>query len=295
MEDITVAELARLIDHSLLRPELTTETVNEGIALAARYQVATATVRPCDVYLAAEQLRGTSVGVSTVVGFPHGSQSTRTKAAEARELAELGADELDMVINIGWLRYGRDDDVLADIAAVVEIGKPVKVILENAYLTDQEKVRGCGLAERAGAAFVKTSTGFAPSGATMADLKLMRASVSSAVQIKAAGGVRTLDVMLKTVSIGVSRFGATATSAILDDLAARRSAEPVLRVNFHIGWPAFRPRAAPRDLGVERKRRASPRASFRPGRHPLRRGTVPAASSFSYGGAIPLIDRPFPL
>jgi len=219
----TVAEVAAMIDHSLLRPQLTTADVEAGCALAARYRVASVCVRPCDVPLAAGLLAGTGVLVGTVVGFPHGASATPVKAAETRLAVEEGAAEIDMVLNIGRLRSGDTSFVEADIRAVVTAagGAAVKVILENAHLADAEKTAGCRAAERAGARFVKTSTGFADGGATMADLRLMRASVSASVGVKAAGGVRTLDVLLAMADIGVTRFGATATARILDDLGHR--------------------------------------------------------------------------
>ncbi|MEV4514035.1 deoxyribose-phosphate aldolase [Dactylosporangium sp. NPDC049525] len=215
--------VAKMIDHSLLRPELTLDDVRDGCALAARYAVASVCVRPCDVPAAVALLQGTGVLVGTVVGFPHGSSATAVKVAETALAVEQGAAEIDMVLNIGRLRSGDTAAVEADIRAVVEAagGATVKVILENAYLTDAEKVAGCQAAERAGAHYVKTSTGFAPGGATMEDLALMRASVSPHVRIKAAGGVRTLDILLAMADIGVTRFGATATATILDDLAQR--------------------------------------------------------------------------
>ncbi|MDG6108580.1 deoxyribose-phosphate aldolase [Dactylosporangium aurantiacum] len=215
--------VAKTIDHSLLRPELTLDEVRAGCALAARYDVASVCVRPCDVPEAAALLRGTGVLVGTVAGFPHGDATTATKVAEARRAVADGAAEIDMVLNIGRLRSGDLTTVEADIRAVVDAvdGATVKVILENAYLTDAEKVAGCEAAERAGAHYVKTSTGFAPGGATMEDLRLMRAAVSPKVKIKAAGGVRTLDILLAMAAVGVTRFGATATAAILDDLASR--------------------------------------------------------------------------
>ncbi|MER3418299.1 MAG: deoxyribose-phosphate aldolase, partial [Chloroflexota bacterium] len=159
----TYRDVAKAIDHSLLRPELDDRLVENGFRLAAEYDVASVCVRPADVVRAVRFLAGTDVAVGTVVGFPHGSHLTATKVFEARRALEDGARELDMVINIGALRSGRDDDVRADVAAVVEVahdaGALVKVILENCYLTDDEKVRGCRLAEAAGADFVKTSTG----------------------------------------------------------------------------------------------------------------------------------------
>ncbi|MEJ7754482.1 MAG: deoxyribose-phosphate aldolase, partial [Candidatus Limnocylindrales bacterium] len=165
--------------------------------------------------------------VGTVIGFPHGSHRTETKLFEARQALSDGATELDMVIDIGALKSGRDEDVQADIAAVVTVahegGAIVKVIFENAYLSDEEKVRACQAAEAAGADFVKTSTGFAASGATHEDLMLMRSSVSPHVQVKAAGGVRSLDALVAVMELGVSRAGATQTKAILDDFRARKS------------------------------------------------------------------------
>jgi deoxyribose-phosphate aldolase len=224
IEDVTYERLAKTIDHSLLRPELTLTDVRDGCELAARYDVASVCVRPADVPLAAELLAGATVAVGTVVGFPHGSHTTATKVFEAERALEEGATELDMVINIGWLLSGEDRRVGDDIAAVVKAAGGqaiVKVILENAYLTDDEKVRGCRLAEAAGAHYVKTSTGFAPGGATIEDLKLMRKTVSPEIKVKAAGGVRTLDALLEVMAIGVDRIGATQTAPILDDYRSR--------------------------------------------------------------------------
>jgi deoxyribose-phosphate aldolase len=228
VESLTYAEIAKTIDHSLLRPELDLDTVADGVRLAVRYDVASATVRPADVALAAELVAGTGVLVSAVVGFPHGSSTTATKAFEAERALDDGAHELDMVLNIGRLRSGRDDEVRDEIRTIVELavarGAIVKVILENAYLTNDQKVLGCRLAEQAGAHFVKTSTGYAPTGATLEDLELMRAAVSPHVQVKAAGGVRTLDALLDVLSIGVARVGATTTETILEDFKARKAA-----------------------------------------------------------------------
>jgi deoxyribose-phosphate aldolase len=162
-----------------------------------------------------------------VIGFPHGSHLTATKVFEAERALEDGATELDMVINIGWLRSGMDAEVEADIRAVVEAASGraiVKVILENAYLTKEEIIRGCQAVERAGGDYVKTSTGFAPSGATLEDLRLMRASVSPRVKVKAAGGVRTLDALIEAMDAGADRSGATRTAEMLDDFVARKGA-----------------------------------------------------------------------
>ncbi|MFG2111010.1 deoxyribose-phosphate aldolase [Micromonospora chersina] len=215
--------IAKMIDHSLLRPELTADDIRRGCEIAARRQVASVCVRPSDVGLARAALSGTGVLVGTVAGFPHGDTRTTIKATETRELVDAGADEVDMVLHIGRLRSGETSYVYDDIAAVVAAaqGRVVKVILENAYLTDEQKVTGCRIAEQAGAHFVKTSTGFAPGGATLADIQLMRAAVSPHIEVKAAGGVRSLDTLLTLHEAGATRFGATATETILDDFAAR--------------------------------------------------------------------------
>ncbi len=225
---LTYEQVAKTIDHSLLRPELTDDELRAGCELARRYDVASVCIKPSGVPLAVSLLRGSDVHVGTVVGFPHGSSTTQSKVFEARQALDDGAVELDMVINIGWLRSGEDERVRADIESVVaEAGGRalVKVILENAYLTDDEKRRGCRLAEAAGADFVKTSTGFAPSGATLDDLRLMRAAVSPRVRVKAAGGVRTLDALLEVLNTGTSRIGATATATILDTFRERKARE----------------------------------------------------------------------
>jgi deoxyribose-phosphate aldolase len=224
---LTYRDVAKTIDHSLLRPELDDASVEDGCRLALEYDVASVCVRPVDVVRAGAILAGSDVAVGTVIGFPHGSHVTATKVDEALRALADGARELDMVIQIGALKSGRDADVQADIAAVVEVahagGAIVKVILENAYLTDDEKVRGSRLTETAGADFVKTSTGFAPGGATHEDLALMRRTVSPRVQVKAAGGVRTLDALLAVMDLGVTRVGATATKTILDDFRTRKA------------------------------------------------------------------------
>lgn len=218
---ITPEQLAKVIDHSLLRPELTEADVTAGCELAAHYHVATVCVKPCHVTLAKQLLKDSDVKVSTVVGFPHGGSLTNIKVAEARQAMDDGAVELDMVLNIGQLRSGKYEYVGNDIQAVCEAahahGAKVKVIFENAFLSDAEKITACKLAEAAGADWVKTSTGFAPSGASLEDLRLMRKNVSDKVQVKAAGGVRTLQALLDVVDTGATRCGATVTATILDD------------------------------------------------------------------------------
>lgn len=227
IESLTERDIAKTIDHSLLRPELDDAFVEDGCRLAAEYGVASVCVRPADVARAKAILDGTDVKVGTVVGFPHGNHRTDVKVVETQRAIADGATEIDMVIQIGALKSGRDADVQADIAAVVDAahagGAIVKVIFENAYLTDDEKIRACRLTEAAGAEFVKTSTGFAPSGATHDDLRLMREHTSLPTQVKAAGGVRTLDALLEVMALGTTRIGATATKAIIDDFRARKA------------------------------------------------------------------------
>jgi len=227
IDNLTERDIAKTIDHSLLRPELDDAFIEDGCRLAARYDVASVCVRPADVARAAALLTGTEVAVGTTIGFPHGGHETATKVFEGRRALDQGATELDMVIQIGALKSGRDADVEADIRAVVELahgaGAIVKVIFENAYLSDDEKVRACRASEAAGADFVKTSTGFAPGGATHDDLRLMRASTAPHIQVKAAGGVRTLDALLEVMALGVTRIGATATETIIEDFRARKS------------------------------------------------------------------------
>ncbi len=221
---ITYEQLAKTIDHSLLKPELTEADVVAGCELAASYHVASVCVKPCHVKLARQQLADSDVKVGTVVGFPHGNSTIATKVFETQEAVAAGATEIDMVINIGELRSGQADYVRNEIRAVVNAAHPraiVKVILENAYLTHDEKVLGCQLVEEAGADFVKTSTGFAPTGATVEDIALMRATVGPQVQVKAAHGVRTLDQLLAMIDAGATRSGATATAAILDEYQRR--------------------------------------------------------------------------
>ncbi len=227
IDQLSYRDVAKTIDHSLLRPELDDAFVEAGCRLAAAYDVASVCVRPADVARACAILTGTEVAVGTTIGFPHGNHLTQTKVFEAVRALGNGATELDMVLQIGALKSGRDAEVLADIAAVVDVAHAaraiVKVIFENAYLTDDEKIRACHLTEAAGADFVKTSTGFAPGGATHEDLILMRANTAAHMGVKAAGGVRTLDALLDVMALGVTRVGATATATMLDDFRARKA------------------------------------------------------------------------
>jgi deoxyribose-phosphate aldolase len=227
VDDLTYTQVAKTIDHSLLRPELDDAFVEAGCRLAAEYDVASACVRPADVRRAVAILDGSSVAVGTTIGFPHGNHLTVTKVFESVRAIGDGARELDMVLQIGALKSGRDAEVEDDIAAVVGVAHSaraiVKVIFENAYLTDDEKVRACHITEAAGADFVKTSTGFGPTGATHEDLILMRRSVSPHIGVKAAGGVRTLDALVEVMALGVTRVGATATATMLDEFRSRKA------------------------------------------------------------------------
>ena len=192
-----------------------------GCAVAAEHHVASVCCRPLDVAVCARELAGTDVVVGTVIGFPHGVQRTEVKVDESLRALGDGAVELDMVIAIGRLRDGNASYVEDEIRAVVEAaaGRIVKVILENHYLTDDEKRLGCRLAEQAGAHYVKTSTGYAPTSATVADLRLMRAAVSSHMKVKAAGGIRTLADALAMVDAGADRLGTSSTATILAGLS----------------------------------------------------------------------------
>jgi len=223
--DYTCYDIAQMIDHSLLRPELTEEDVRKGCEIAKKYKVATVCCRPSEVVLVKQLLQDSGVKTTTVVGFPHGYNKTETKVFEAEQAIEDGAVELDMVINIGRLLDGDYDYVKKDIQAVVEVAHSnnvaVKVIFENFYLTDEQKKVACRLSEEAGADFVKTSTGFSGGGATIEDLQLMRAEVSENVQVKAAGGVRDLEMALKVREIGCRRFGATRTETIMEECYKR--------------------------------------------------------------------------
>jgi deoxyribose-phosphate aldolase len=219
----TLAQVAKTIDSALLKPEMTIDEVIAGCHIAMKYHVASVCCRPADVALCAEQLKGSDVLVGTVVGFPHGSSATATKVFETELAVKEGAVEIDVVINIGYMKSGKYDAVRAEIAAVVKAaqGFPVKVILENAYLTNDEIVKACQLSEEAGAHYVKTSTGFAPTGAKLEDVKLMKASVSPKMKVKSAGGVKNLDMLLEFIDAGVTRSGASATAAMLDEFIER--------------------------------------------------------------------------
>ncbi len=224
--DYTCRDIAKMIDHSLLRPELTEEEIKKGCETAKKYDTATVCCSPAALPLVVKLLKGSDVKPTTVIGFPHGYNKTETKVFEAEQAMKDGAVELDMVLNISKLKSRDFDYVRKDIKAVVDVAHKsnvkVKVILENFYLTDELKEIACKLCEDAGADWVKTSTGFAGGGATLDDLKLMRKTVPKKVQVKAAGGVRDLDMALKVREVGCTRFGATATAAIMDECYKRK-------------------------------------------------------------------------
>jgi deoxyribose-phosphate aldolase len=217
---ISREQLAGMIDHSLLKPQSTREELKKLCAEAVAHGFKAVCVNPVHVADAGTLLKGEKPLVCSVVGFPFGTHTPAAKAAETAEVIRLGAREVDMVMRIGALKEGRDDEVAEDIAAVVRAagGCPVKVIIETCYLTEEEKVRACLLAVKAGAAFVKTSTGYGSAGATVADLQLMRKTVGEGIGVKAAGGIRTLADALAMIEAGASRIGASASVAIVGRL-----------------------------------------------------------------------------
>ena len=228
---ITPHDIAKMLDHSTLQPFLTEADIRKGCELALKYDCASVCARPCDVPILAEMLKGSAVKVCTVIGFPHGSHETAIKVAEAKLALEEGCTELDMVINIGKMIAGdtlyvkNEIKLLADLAHAH--GAILKVILETCYLTDEQKIASCHLAEEAGADFVKTSTGYGSKGCTIDDLKLMRAAVSANVRVKGSGGIRDLDTVLSARAVGASRCGVSATAAIMAE-AEKRYAEGTL-------------------------------------------------------------------
>ncbi len=219
---VTYKEIAEMIDHSLLKPTLTDQDIIDGCNLAKEYQVASVCVRPSDLPLCRQILAGSDVLLTTVIGFPHGTTTTKTKVAESAEAIENGAVELDVVLNIGKLRSGEYDYVADDLRAVISLahekGVLVKVIFENCYLSKEEIIKACEICNEVGADYVKTSTGYGSGGATDEDLKLMRQHAAPNVKIKAAGGVRTLERAIEVRRLGVTRFGCTATVGILERL-----------------------------------------------------------------------------
>jgi deoxyribose-phosphate aldolase len=215
-------EYAKYMDHTVLKPETVRATIEKFCDEARRYRFAAVCVNPCWIPVARERLAGSGVLVATVIGFPLGANTPAVKAFEARDAVAAGADELDMVINIGALKDRRDDLVAKDIAGVVEAAGriPVKVIIETSALTDEEKERACRMAARAGAAFVKTSTGFGKGGATPEDVALMKRVVGPGVQVKASTGVKTRQDADRLIAAGATRLGTSSGPAIVDAAAA---------------------------------------------------------------------------
>ena len=221
LRKLTVADIAAMIDHSLLRPDITAAELQEGFALALSCRPATVCVRPLDIGAAVGALVGSSVRVSSTIGFPHGGHATEVKAFEANKAIDLGASELDMVVAIGRLKSNDLGYVARDIQAVVEAAHArsaiVKVILETCYLTAQQIVEACKICEDARADYVKTSTGYSPNGATLDVVRLMRASCGPGVSVKAAGGIRALGQLLQFRAAGARMIGTRSTKAILEE------------------------------------------------------------------------------
>ncbi|CAM3382282.1 deoxyribose-phosphate aldolase [Rhodothermus bifroesti] len=223
---MTSHELARYIDHTALKPETTEDQIRGLCAEAQRYGFAAVCINPCYVPLAASLLEGSGVAVCTVIGFPLGANQTITKVAEAVQALRDGARELDMVLNIGWLKSGQLEAVRDDIRAVVDVAHSaqprarVKVILETALLTEAEKITACQLALEAGADFVKTSTGFLGGGATVEDVALLRRVVGDRMGVKASGGIRTRAQAEALLAAGATRLGTSSGVALLSDAAA---------------------------------------------------------------------------
>jgi deoxyribose-phosphate aldolase len=224
-ERYSYGEIAKMIDHSLLNPALTTQELDAGCKLARQYEVASVCILPYYLARCAELLRGSGVQPSTTIGFPHGANTTGVKIAEIQQALNDGGTELDAVINIGKARSGDWDYVGREIETLTRAthgGRAkIKVIFENAYLDDAAKIRLCDICGETGVDWVKTSTGFAATGATVADVKLMRAHSPSHVQVKAAGGVRTLDALLEFRAAGATRVGSSSTAQILEECRKR--------------------------------------------------------------------------
>ena len=221
----TYRDVAKMIDHPLLNPTLTVDDLERGIQTALQYDVASVCIMPYYLKTCAEALRGSRVNASTTIGFPHGGHTTSTKLAEARQALADGGQELDLVVNISRVLSGDwgyvQDDIGAVIDAAHEAGQKVKVIFENCYLNETQKIRLCKICGELRADWVKTSTGYGTGGATMEDLALMRRHSPEYVQVKAAGGVRDLDTLLQVRALGVTRVGATRTAAMLDECRRR--------------------------------------------------------------------------
>ena len=225
------ADIAKMIDHSLLVPTMIADDLEAGCRLALAFDVASVCIMPYYLQRCAELLSDSTVMPSTTIGFPHGGHATAIKQAEAERAIQDGCQELDMVVNISKVLSGDWDYVRRDIGAVIDVAhasdRKVKVIFENCYLQDAHKIRLCELCGEANADWVKTSTGYGTSGATIEDLKLMREHAPLHVQVKAAGGVRDLDAVFEARALGVTRVGASRTKEMLDDCRTRLGLPPI--------------------------------------------------------------------
>ena len=230
--DYTYEAIAKMIDHSLLNPTLTARELEKGCRLALDYDVASVCILPYALRRCSEILAGSTVKAGTTIGFPHGGHTTAIKSAEARQALADGGQELDMVANISAVRSGNWDYVRDDLKAVIELahgaGQKVKVIFENCYLNEEQKIRLCEICSELNADWVKTSTGYGSGGATIEDLILMRKHAAPHVQVKAAGGVRDLDALLKVRAVGVTRCGASRTAEMLDECRRRLGLAPIV-------------------------------------------------------------------
>ena len=225
MADFAYEDVSKMIDHSLLNPTLAEADLHAGVQLAMAFDAASVCIMPYYLKSCAEMLSGSTVKASTTIGFPHGGHTTAIKRAEAEQAVADGCEELDMVVNISKVLSGDWDYVQRDVAAVIEVahaaGQKVKVIFENCYLDDSQKIRLCEICSELSADWVKTSTGYGTGGATHDDLRLMRQHAAEHVQVKAAGGVRDLDSLLAVRNLGVTRCGASRTSDILGEARKR--------------------------------------------------------------------------
>ena len=231
--ELNVHNFAKMIEFSLVRPDATEKNVEKFCGVVRENNFATACVNPVNVSLAVKFLKGTNIDISASIGFPFGSHLPEIKALEAKRAIEMGATQIDMVINLGALKSDDDETVFADIKAVVEASgeAPVKVILENGFLTDKEKVKGCKIAQRAGASFVKTSTGVETKyileigsesiGAIVKDVELMRKAVGEKMKVKAAGRIHTLDFALKLIKAGADRLGTSKGPQLIQEFKKR--------------------------------------------------------------------------
>ena len=223
----TVADIAKMIDHSLLNPALTVDQLEKGIQIALNHEVASVCIMPFYLGRCSELLKGSSVKASTTIGFPHGGHTTSAKISETKQALADGGEELDVVINISQVLSGNWDYVRSEIAAIIElihgVNQKAKIIFENCYLNNAQKIRLCEICGELKADWVKTSTGFGTSGATPEDVQLMRKHSPTLVQVKAAGGIRDLDTVLMFRELGASRIGCSRTSEILEECRLRCS------------------------------------------------------------------------